>query len=298
MAQRKRHVGAEAIIAERNALLFQYDKAKQQTQDDAVKTDHGNVGEAIVRAWLTQFLPRKYGVAKGYIITSNLAYDGPLEEWDIIIYDRLESPVLFVRKSPDDAEGGRRHAIPIEHVRGVVEVKSTFRPDMARKVSSKLGRLLPFFGEEDAPEYPKFLKPPFVSTAIFFETAVRDYAEYRAALDELTKLASREAACPHGFFILRSQTNAAHGAYLKWMGSDATLAGYSIFPDLSSEFVWPDGKFGLLGNFMGWGVNEFSTYMFDLLRDLNGTRKFGRMSSFYGLDMENAVNSRLFPDQK
>jgi len=59
-------------------------------------------------------------------------YEGPIEEWDIVIYDQLESPVLYVNNLPDPVR-----AIPVEHVRGVVEVKSTFRRDMTRKFEKK-----------------------------------------------------------------------------------------------------------------------------------------------------------------
>lgn len=295
MSERRSHIGVRAFLAERDALLAEFDKAKKHASDDAVKTEHGNVGEAVIREWLARFLPRKFAVTKGYIITSDPAYEGPLEEWDIIIYDQLESPVLFVRDSPDFAHGGVRRAIPIEHVRGVVEVKATFRPDMARKVCAKLRKLAPFFGREDAPDYPKFIKQPFASSVIFFESAIKNYADFRAAVNELTPLASHPESCPHSLLILRSQTNPEHCACLRWLASDASLEGLCCDPDLSNEFSWPDGKSGLLGVLGGWCVNDFPMYLFDFLRELSGTRRIGFMSSTYGLDLENVKGSRLFP---
>lgn len=74
-----------------------------------MKVDHGNVAEEIFRNYRARFLPKKYGVAKGHILTHDLTYDGPLEEWDLIVYDISESPVLFVR---DESGATPRLGIP------------------------------------------------------------------------------------------------------------------------------------------------------------------------------------------
>ena len=66
---RLKHVGADSILAERSKLLSLYDTAKAQCADDPVKVEHGNVAEEIFRNYLSRFLPKKYGVAKGHIIT-------------------------------------------------------------------------------------------------------------------------------------------------------------------------------------------------------------------------------------
>jgi uncharacterized protein DUF6602 len=39
--------------------------------DDAVKTTHGLGAEAVYRDWLEGFLPKRFAVTQGYIITSN-----------------------------------------------------------------------------------------------------------------------------------------------------------------------------------------------------------------------------------
>jgi hypothetical protein len=291
--ERRKHVGAEAILAQRDYLLARYDHAKKQAADDPVKTEHGVVGEAILREWLQKFLPKKYGVAKGYIITHNREYDGPIEEWDILIYDQLESPVLFVKESPESTAAGSRLAIPIEHVRGVVEVKATFRPDMARKLKEKLLKLNQFVGVNTPDRYPTFLKPPFTCTGVFFETDVADYARFRSALDELAPL-GMNAAAPFGFLILRSQSNPEHCGYAQYLACDTSIGLNEDF-EMSSEFSYPNGKLGMLGCLSGWGVNHFSMYMFDFLASLSGNYRPGWMSSLYGLDLERHSGSRLFP---
>ncbi|HEY1921695.1 MAG TPA: DUF6602 domain-containing protein [Tepidisphaeraceae bacterium] len=291
--QRSKHIGAEAFLAQRDYLLAKYDHAKKLAVDDPVKTEHGVVGEAIVRELLQQFLPKRYGVTKGYIITHSLEYEGPIEEWDIIIYDRLESPVLFVKESPESTVGGQRLAIPVEHVRGVVEVKATFRPDMANKMREKLLKLNHFVGTEVSDKYPVFLKQPFTCTGIFFETDLTDNVNFRAALDELTPL-THSGAPPFGFLILRSQTAPNHCAYLKYLFSEVPMAlGMEL--ELSSELTSLDGKYWTLGCAAGWGVNFFPDFMFDLAADLSGNLRHGRASSFYGFNLDRAEGSRLFP---
>src|SRR5690606_687581 len=81
----REHIGVGALEAERAKLLSEFDVARAQTDDDSVKTEHGVSAEALFRSFLAQFLPKKFGVTKGYIITPELAYAGPLEEWDVII---------------------------------------------------------------------------------------------------------------------------------------------------------------------------------------------------------------------
>ena len=286
------HVGADAFLAQRDNLLARYDNAKRQASDDPVKTEHGVVGEAIVREFLQEFLPKKFGVTKGYIITHNLQYEGPIEEWDIIIYDKLESPVLFVRDAPESTKPGQRLAIPVEHVRGVVEVKATFRPDMAKRMCEKLLKLKSFVGVEESAAYPKFLKNPFVCTGIFFETDVANPSEFRAALDQLISLTPGGDAPSLGFLILRSQNAPDHGAYLRHLRSETSIP--SMGDDCSTEFSFPDGSYGRLSCFGGWGVNYFPWFMFDLVASLMGNLNPGMLSSFYGFHL-GAPSSNLFP---
>ena len=135
--KRFRHIGVQAFLAERQGLLHSYDKAKLQMGDDYVKTDHGNVAENVFRNWLNSFLPKRFAATKGYIITPNLEHNIPLEEWDIIIYDALEAPILFSKESSNQA-------IPIEYVRGVLEVKATLNPENTSRATKKLLKLKSF----------------------------------------------------------------------------------------------------------------------------------------------------------
>lgn len=293
MPERLKHVGVDSFFAERERLLNGYDEAKRQTADDAVKTEHGVAAEALLRKWLESFLPRRFGVCKGYIITTNLEYEGKLEEWDVLLYDAIESPVLFTRGAEGEGVEPKR-AVPVEHVRAVIEVKATLTPAMAKKCADKLLKLEQYMGHNESPEYPKYVCNPFVCAAVFFETKVNSLHEYRQALDKLTLLYEHAPIIPFmGSLVLRSHRNPDHSGYLQpiWSDEPTSLPLPDVF-EMSSPFRFPDGKHGAFGT-MAWTVNEYPTFLFDFLASIRGTRS-GRLSSFYGLDFENTQGSRLF----
>ena len=295
MTLRLKHVGVECCTAERVSLLSQYDTAKLQTGDDPVQVDHGHVAESVFREWLGRFLPKRFGVTKGYIITHDLDYDAPLEEWDIIIYDHLESPVLFVRDTSGSQGLDGRRAIPVEHVRGVLEVKATLNPAMAKKVYAKLAGLKSHVGIDDSADYPKYLSPPFVCGGIFFETKVSSRDEYRRSLDVLAPLGDSGLPCI-GFLVLRSQTTPDHCAHLSFVRSATPLDWPDTF-EMSSGHRCEDGGYECLGSLIGWGANHFYPYLFRLLNCLRGVHRAG-VPSFYGIDYKNNEGSRLFSNCK
>jgi hypothetical protein len=75
--------------------------------------DKGENREHILREFLANHLPKKYGVTKGEIITKNGQHS---HSADIIIYDAMSTPVLYAEKTS---------IVPIEGVYGIIEVKST-----------------------------------------------------------------------------------------------------------------------------------------------------------------------------
>jgi len=75
----------------------------------------GEAREFVLKELLRQYLPAKLGVEKGIIISS-AENEFPSKQIDIIIYDKLNTPVLY------NAENLR--IFPIEGVYAVIEVKS------------------------------------------------------------------------------------------------------------------------------------------------------------------------------
>lgn len=306
MAQRRQHLGADAFLAQKKAILDAYDKAKIEATEDAVMTEHGVSAEATFRHWLNRFLPKRFSATKGYIITTNLDYEGPMEEWDIIIFDALEAPVLFTR----GAEGGEaKQAIPVESVRSVIEVKATLTPKHAKQVADKLLKLRPFIGVNEqrgdpmyVPRNPVYIDPPFVSAAVFFETKVSNLNDYRRALDELARLYQAEFLLGFmGALVLRSERAPKHSGYLQGMhsleqidkGEEWELSSPFVYPYGTREAKWPDGTYpqGAFGCLF-WYESSFPLFIFDLLAGLKGKRYPGPASR-YGLPGDDKP-SRLF----
>ena len=125
-----------------------------------MKTEHGPASEASIRAWLESFLPSKYGVTSGYIIPGLISEAYTLYHYDVIIYDRLNSPTLWIEDNPDQSLQGTRRAIPAEHVYGVFEVKSSFNTTSAKDAINKLNEI-----NRIATHLPR----TFVSLILFFE---------------------------------------------------------------------------------------------------------------------------------
>jgi len=296
MPERLKHIGVDSFFAQRDELLNAFDKAKKQAADDAVKTEHGTIGEAEVRTWLETFLPKRFGVCKGYIITTNLQFAGPLDEWDVIVYDAIEAPILFTRGPSDPQAGETKRAIPVEHVRGIMEVKATLTPEMARRCVAKLRKLGQYLGLNADSPYPKYLCEPFVANALFFDAKPDNLQQYRRALDHFSVLYCQEPMIPFmGALVLRSPHNPGHNGYLQAQWSEEPISYPDVF-EMSSPFQYPDGAHGVFGT-LSWGVNNYPMFLFDFLAFLRGTRT-NRVSSFYGMDFENTAGSRLFRHKK
>ncbi len=286
-----KHIGVDSFFAMKNKILSDYSIAKEQTKDDAVKVEHGNVGEETIRKWLNEFLPKRFGVCKGYIITSNLEFQGKLEEWDIIIYDALESPTLFTR----DSDSGSKRAIPIEYVRGVVEVKSTLTPESSNKATKKLKKLKPFFGTSNSKNYPTYLIEPFISLMMFLEIEETTFKTYKKSLINISNIYNERMIPFMGALVLKSWKNDHCSGYLRVLSGDRNdleLLENPVF-ELSKPFDLENGKSGLFGSISGFTKNSFPEFIFDMLEFLKGT-KTNFVSSFYGLDFETPQATRLF----
>ncbi len=80
-------------------------------------------------------MPKRYGVTSGLVISPGLGSDVKAPHFDVIIYDQLESPVLWVTKIFDNSEQWRSRAIPVEYVRFIIEVKASFSAANVRHAS-------------------------------------------------------------------------------------------------------------------------------------------------------------------
>lgn len=124
----------------RKNILAEFDKILEQTSNRPVKTAHGPGVEAYIRRWLSEFLPKKYGVTSGYIIPNLYNDVGNIYHFDIIIYNCLDAPVLWTEGNEDNSEQGKYRAIPAQHVAAVYEVKSRITKKTVSEALEKLAQ--------------------------------------------------------------------------------------------------------------------------------------------------------------
>jgi hypothetical protein len=146
--------GWRQFLAQKISVLAKYDQAKVQASGRPVQVAHGIVAEAEFRGWLRDFLPKRFGVTSGYIVSQGMWEDEPLRHFDVIIYDQLKSPVLWVEGNPDHSSDGRIRAIPAEYVCAAIEVKSRLTQKSARDAIGKLRELQSLLSSVDEPSNP------------------------------------------------------------------------------------------------------------------------------------------------
>lgn len=128
----------------RKNILDEYQRLLDLTANRPVQVAHGQGVEAYIRTWLSEFLPKKYGVTSGYIIPNLYDDTGVIYHFDIIIYNRLDAPILWTEGNQDNSEQGKFRAIPAKHVVAVYEIKSRFNKDNVVDALKKLDQLTKF----------------------------------------------------------------------------------------------------------------------------------------------------------
>jgi hypothetical protein len=285
------HIGLRPFLVQRQRLLAEFDSLMMEGLDDAVKTTHGLGAEAVYRDWLEGFLPKRFAVTKGYIITPNEQGNSDLQEWDVLIYDQLASPVLFTRSF----DGTKRRAIPVEYVRHVMEVKARVTPAAAKEVASKLEKLRPILGfDEPNTTFRMHLSRSFTCSCVFFDIGKTTKDEYKQALDNLLPVIDRQIPFSIGL-ILRSAKNPDWGGMLSRLflepGQDETFFNYT-----SPTSSWLDAENGqkwAIGCSMSVGPNAFQEFHFNLIRSLEG-KYLSTVPSLYGRDLSGGPMPTLF----
>jgi len=250
----------EQMIAQQNDLLARFDKAKLHAKAHEVQTFHGRVAEAAFRDWLTAFLPKRYGVTSGYVVSQRQRGDAKFPHFDVIIYDQLNAPILWVEDSADLSEQGKSRALPVEYVRGVLEVKATYDSTTTKDAMEHLRDLAPFYADVDPPgdRFNRFLPADFFCAVVFFD-ACSEGLKSEAAREHLKPVGGPRGFC--GGTILR-------GGY-QVPSTSGTLRVVPVKTDDGIEWnCW-----------LLWGESCFSRFAFDLVAMLDGTYRTGRISS-------------------
>lgn len=273
----------------RKEMLSAYDAAKEKGRKHKVEVYHGKVAEAEFRSWLSSFLPKRYAVTSGYIVSQGLDDTNKSPHFDVIIYDTLESPVLWVEDNPDLSAAGKSLAIPCEHVKSVLEIKSRFSNKTVTDGIRHLGDLSPLMGGIDNPDerYKLYLPPNFFCGMVFFELLKED-ARSRKAINEMVQGISLRGFA--GGMILRGEGHSKEmTAKIDLLRSETEmksdlerkdhnlLKGFCMADSLK---VKDDLHFGAM---LMWAEPNFAQFSFDLIARLQGTYEPGRLSSFYGM---------------
>lgn len=281
--------GWKQFLTSRNEMLDAFDRAKTKAKGHEVETYHGRVAEAEFRKWLSGFLPKRYGVTAGYIISQGINSDQKAPHFDVIIYDALNSPVLWIEDDPDTAIAGRSMAIPAEHVLGVLEVKASFNSAAVEKAVEHLGDLAPLLKGVDDPgeRYKLYLPQQFFCGLVFFELK-REHEYSEAALTKL--LGGLGLRGFIGGIVLRGEghTKPVSGR-LRILRSETPIESIihrskqsllQSAPMSGSSQVTDNLHFCTM---LMWNEPNFSQFAFDILAIMQGTYDVGRLSSFHGM---------------
>lgn len=281
--------GWKQFLTARKEMLDAFDRAKEKAKSHEVEVFHGKVAEAEFRKWLASFLPKRYGVTPGYIVSPGLKSTDKTPHFDVIVYDQLDSPVLWIEDSPDVAPQGRSLAIPAEYVRCVLEVKATFSSTTIDQTMEHLKDLLPLMGGPDDPQdkYKLHLPATFCCGLVFFDLKKENQFSESALAKLVAGIQLR------GFFggvILRGEGHkiAATGR-LSLLSSKTPIESTIEKNKMSlltgaamskSSRITDDLHFGSM---LIWMEPNFSQFGFDLIAMMQGTYEVGRLSSFHGM---------------
>jgi len=281
--------GWSQFLAARKEMLYSFDKARTFSKKHIVETSHGNVAEAEFRKWLSSFLPKKYAVTSGYIISPGVSDLEKAPHFDVIIYEHLDSPILWIEDSPDSSKLGRSIAIPAEYVKAVIEVKSSFEKSTVKSGIEHLGELKKLMSGIDSIDerYKMYLPHDFFCGLAFYELRKKNEFDKGAINSMIDGIDLR------GFFggiILRGEGHTkADTGKISILRSETEMKSSVMKPNRSMLTGWVDAdsikiKEDLhFGAMLMWSEPNFSGYAFDLVALLNGTFEVGRMSSFHAL---------------
>lgn len=279
-------------------MLQAYDIAKEQNSSKRVKTEHGRIAEAEFRKWLSEFLPKRYAVTSGFIISSGIPTSEFMVHYDVIIYDQLESPVLWIENNPDSSDQGKSLAIPVEYVRGVIEIKATFNKRSVRKAVDQLSKLKPLLARVEPNNQPVklYLPSDFFCATVFFELREVDDMDFDA-IDTLL-----EASVLRGFYggsILRVNkldryysgkiSPVIENCDIRWKNKALSYYAASRSKKISDTVYYR--------MILQHSETHFSEFAFDILSILKGTYHPNVLSSLYCIgttqwDQGSAVDTR------
>ncbi|MCW9708264.1 DUF6602 domain-containing protein [Fodinibius salsisoli] len=283
--------GWKQFLTQRKQIIDAYDQAKAKGGLKKVQTDHGNVLEAEFRKWLEKFLPKRFAVTSGYIISQGLGGKEKAPHYDVIIYDALNSPVLWIDENPDSSSSGKSKAIPVEYVFGILEIKSSFNPKSVRDALKHLKELKPLMEGIDDPNerYKTYLPPNFFCATVFCEIR-NENKRSKTAFNAFNK--HQDLRRFYGGLILRKETEKTHSSgkiIPKWTNEPLPNQSMDNPERNLFESIWSKSfkvKKDLYTTMMiDWSQKNFAEFAFDLIALMQGTYKQNQLSSWHGIGM-------------
>jgi hypothetical protein len=278
----------QQFLLAKRALLAEYDRALVHARSQPVITHHGIVGEEAIRDWLGTFLPKRFGVTSGYIRSQGMPEAYMSSHFDVIIYNQLNAPTLWIEENRGKAETGKARIIPAEHVGAIFEVKAAFSRRTVDESIGKLRQLAPLVAGVDAANerYPKYLPANTVLGVMFFELR-KDERKDLAAL-ELFRCLNLGRQFYGGVILRGDGLHPDDTARIELTVGNEPIE--AIFNDAGLlHSLTLSGTVEVAGQHWGtilmWSDINISRFAFDLLALLNGTYQSGRASSFHGYDL-------------
>lgn len=279
-------------------MLYQYQLAQRYSKSHSVQVWHGKSAEALFRNWLSQFLPKRFGITSGRIISQGLRGNIPAPHYDVIIYDQLNSPVLWVESNPDMAIPGRILALPAEYVHAVIEVKANLTASSGKQSLHKLEELRPLIANQDLSNgpYKETFPTDFFSTVTFF--GVERAVQYNKAI--LSSLIPNPPLQGYvgGVILQGEDKHVDETGLISLVSSKQKLTStvgrqmQSLMEGLSySDSVEYDDQHHVAA-MLSWSPTNFSVFAFDLIARLSGTFRPGYLSSFHGISYLNPDRTR------
>lgn len=281
--------GWKQFLTSRTEMLTAFDSAREKASAHEIEVYHGKVAEAQLRQWLSGFLPKRFGVTSGYIVSPGIKDGTKVPHFDVIIYDALESPVLWIEEDPDVSKAGRSMAIPVEYVLGVLEVKATMTAASTKKAIEHLADLKALLQGPDAPSerYKLHLPQRFFCGIVHFQLC-KDAEYSEAALSNI--LGGIDLRGFMGGLVLRGEglSKPVSGRMTVLQGKEPISSSIgkgkqSLLGSMPLSASIKITESFHLGTMLMWSESGFAQFAFDMLAMMRGTYEIGRLSSFYGM---------------
>lgn len=277
---------SKQYLAARKEILSQFDSAKDKATAHKVQTYHGCYVEENIRQWLVSFLPKRYGVCAGYVVSQELKESKKHPHYDIIIYDALNSPILWVEELSHNTIQSR--AIPAEFVLAVFEVKSNLNTTTIEEAITHINELYDVSCKIDPPDeqYRKYLPAAFFWGMIFIEIPSATPSSKTICEKLLQQPAIRNY---YSSLILRRTTQESQNGEsgrLGFIRGDSKIGDHGSLESHGMFFNdIKDAHNQYTGVMSTWSPMEFISFSFDVLALLNGTYRTGFVSSWYGMEL-------------